>query len=165
MKQKLAHELYEYWVTFIYLAAFFSAFTWYRSLILAEYQISSFDYWATLVQALILAKVILVGNALHLGERLGDKSLIFPTLYKAIVFVIFTAVFFAAEHTIEGLLHGKGWEAGLHEILNKGRDELLARCVVIFFCFIPFFAFQELRQALGEGKISQLFFGEREKNR
>jgi hypothetical protein len=164
LKQKLTNEITEYLIIFVYLAAHFSAFTWYQSLILAEYQITSFHFWAGIVEALILAKVIMVGNALHLGERLEDRPLIFIILYKAFVFVIFTAAFLVLEDTISGLLHGKGWEEGLHKIFGEGRDELLARSLVTFVSFIPFFAFQELSRMMGEGNIWSMFFRRREKN-
>jgi hypothetical protein len=39
-KQKVAHEMIEYSMNFVYLAFLFGVFTWYRRLILAEYHIS-----------------------------------------------------------------------------------------------------------------------------
>jgi len=35
---------------------------------------------------------------------------------------------------------------------------LLARCLITFVAFIPFFAFKELGRVLGEDKIRTLFF-------
>lgn len=161
LKRKLAHEAFEYWVNFVYLAAFFSAFTWYRKLILVEYHLSSYNFGFALVEALVLAKVVLVGNALHLGRRLERLPLIFSTLYKATVFSLFAGAFVVLEHTLGGFLHGKGLGYGFHKILSEGREELIARCLILFFSFIPFFAFQELGQTLGEGRIWKLFFRKR----
>lgn len=160
-KQKIVHEMIEYCTNFVYLAFFFGFFTWYRRLILAEYQISYLNYGVSVIEALVLAKVIMVGVALRLGRWLEDKPLIFPTLYKAVVFTICVGVFGVLEHTISGFLHGKGLAGGVNEIMNKGKYELLTRCLVIFFAFIPFFAFKELGRILGEGKISELFFRRR----
>jgi hypothetical protein len=160
-KKKLVHEAIEYWINFIYLAVFFGMFTWYRRLILAEYQISYFNYGAGLVEAAVLAKVIMIGDIMRLGRRLEEKSLIFQTVYKAVVFSVWVGVFAVLEHTISGFLHGKGLAAGFHELMSKGKDELLARCLVTFFAFVPFFAFKELGQVLGEGKIRALFFRRR----
>ncbi len=39
-KQKFAHEMIEYMICFVYLGAFLAAFTLYRRLVLAEYQIN-----------------------------------------------------------------------------------------------------------------------------
>jgi hypothetical protein len=41
------------------------------------------------IEALILSKVIMIGNVLRLGRGLEDKPLIFPTIYKALVFTVF----------------------------------------------------------------------------
>src|SRR5271157_5165262 len=107
-KSKAIREMVEYYVVFMYLAVFFGLFTWYRRLILAEYQISYLHYGVSVIQALVLAKVILVGRALHLGQRLKNHPLIVPTVYKAVVFSIFVGIFGVVEPTIIGLLHGKG---------------------------------------------------------
>ena len=157
-KQKLFHELIEYWINFVYLAFFFGGFANYRRLILAAYQISYQDYGIGLIKALVFAKVIMIGGFLRLGQKLEGKSLIFPTLYKAAVFSILMVLFSVLEHTVRGLLHGRGVAEGLNELISKGTDELLAGCLVIFFAFIPFFAFRELGRVLGENKIRDLFF-------
>ena len=145
-KSKAIHEMTEYYIYPLYLAFFFGSFTWYRRLILAEYQISYLHYGVGIIEALVLAKVIMVGRALHLGRRFKDHPLILPTLYKAVVFTIFVGIFGVVEYTISGLLHGKGIAAGFDELMSAGGDELLARCMVTFVAFIPFFAFDELEQ-------------------
>ncbi|MDB6122666.1 MAG: conserved rane protein of unknown function [Pedosphaera sp.] len=161
LKQKFVRELMEYWITFLYLAFFFGAFAWYRRLVLAEYQISYLHYGVAVVEALVLAKVILVGDALHLGRRLEERPLIIPTLYKTVVFCVFVGLFGVLEHTIGGLVYGKGLAGGFDELRSEGIYELLAQCLVTFFAFMPFFAFKELGRVLGEGRIRKLFFRNR----
>ena len=69
-KSKAIHEMTEYYIIFMYLAVFFGLFTWYRRLILAEYQISYLHYGVGVIKALVLAKVIMIGRALRLGRQL-----------------------------------------------------------------------------------------------
>lgn len=157
-KRKIGRELVEYCIVAAYLILFFGVFAWYRRLILIEYQITGFDYWASFAEALALAHLIVMGGALHIGRRFENRPLIIPTLHKAVVFCLWVGFFGVLEHTVKGLLHGKGLMGGIHTLMNKGWDELLARCVVMFFAFIPFFAFKELGRVLGEGKIAELFF-------
>jgi hypothetical protein len=83
-----------------------------------------------------------------------------PTIYMALVFSLFVGVFGILEHTIGGLLRGRGLAGGFDELMSVGKHELLARCLVTFFAFIPFFAFKELERVLGAGQIHTLFFGE-----
>src|SRR5262245_61901440 len=104
----------------VYLSGFFGAFVWHRRLILAAYDIGYAHYGIAVLEALILAKVILVGDALRLGRGLDDKPLIVPTLYKAVVFSLWVGVFIVLEQTIEGVLRGQGWARGVEEILSRG---------------------------------------------
>jgi hypothetical protein len=161
LKQKVVHELIDYWITFLYLAFFFGAFAWYRRLILADYGISYLDYGTALIESLILAKVVLIGDALHLGRRLEESPLIITTFYKTILFSLFVGLFSVLEHAVGGLFHGKGLVGGIEELRSKGIYELLAQCLVTFFAFIPFFGFKELGRLLGEGSIRRLFFRKR----
>jgi hypothetical protein len=157
-KQKVVAEFIEYWVVVAYLFWFFAVFTWYRRFVLAEYHISYAHYSFALVEALVLAKLILIGDALRFGQKLDHKPLIVPTLWKAAVFSLWVAVFSILEHTVEGLLRHQGLAAGFGELASTGKYELLARCLVMFSVFIPFFACKELGRILGEGQLLALFF-------
>jgi hypothetical protein len=161
-EQKAVHEMIDYVINFMYLAVFFGLFTWYRRLILAEYRIAYLNYSFSLIQALVLAKVIMIGDILRLGRRLQERPLIFTTLYNTVVFSVWVWFFDVLEHTVGGLLRGKGLAGGFAEIMSRGGYELLARCIVVFFAFIPFFAFRELGRVLGQGKIRELFFRRRD---
>src|SRR5262245_55174788 len=148
----------EYYLNFMYLAFFLVAFTWYRRLILAEYDIQFLEYWVPLIEAAVLAKVIIVGDLLGLGRGLENKPLIWPTFYRTVMFSVWVGVFSVLEETVRGLLHGQGLMGGVAELASKGRYELLAKCLVIFCAFIPIFAFKELERVLGEGKLRGLFY-------
>jgi hypothetical protein len=157
-KERIARELVNYWITFVYLAVFLGAFAWYRRFVLAEYQITYLHFGTAIIEALILAKVILIGDALGLGRGDENKPLIYPTLRKAVVFSCFVGVFAIVEHMVDGLIHGKGFAGGLAELWSEGKYEIFSRCLITFFAFIPFFAFRELGMLLGEGKLRALFF-------
>lgn len=161
-KQRLRRELFEYWVTVVYLALYFGAFTLYRRLILAQHEIEYLNYGIAVVQALVLGKVVLIGNLIRRGRGMESRPLIGGTLVSAALFTVWVATFKLAEHTIGGLLRGEGLAAGFYHLVGKGSHELLASSLVVFFTFIPFFAFQELNRVLGKGKIWSLFFRGRE---
>ena len=157
-KQMIIHEMIEYGINFAYLAFFLIAFVWYRRLVLAAYHIEYTNYWFPVIEAAVLAKVIMVGDILRLGRRLEERSLILPTLYRTLVFTVWVGVFFLLEATVRGLLRGGGLIAGYADIASKGPYEILSWCVVVFVVFIPFFGFKELGRVLGEEKLRALFF-------
>src|SRR5215470_6505121 len=107
-KRTLIHELVEYWLNFAYLSFFLVAFVWYRRLILAEYHVLYTNYWFPLIEAAVLAKVIMIGDALRLGRGLEQKPLIAPTLYRTLLFAVWLAVFRVLEATARALFQGKG---------------------------------------------------------
>jgi hypothetical protein len=157
LRQKLSREMREYAFNFIYLALFFGTFTVYRRLVLAEYHIAYLHYGISLVQALVLAKVIMIGDLLGLGKRLENKALILTTLYKTAVFTAWIILFYIIEHTIEGLIHGEGLRQSFLHVFSLGLHEIVARCMVIFVVFIPFFAVKDMARLFGRSEIQTLF--------
>ena len=89
-KEKFFHEMAEYGINVIYLALVFAAFTQYRRLVLAAHDIIYTNYWVAVIQALILGKVIMIGAVFHAGRGLERRPLIYPTLYKALIFTLMT---------------------------------------------------------------------------
>ena len=161
LKEKAVEELKMFWAIAIYLALMLGAFTWYRRLILSESGISYLHYGASVIEALILAKVILVGRALGLGKRFEDAPLAISVLVKSVAYGIFAGIFFALEHIVEGLVHRNTWEEIANSLVSAGRDEILARTVMVIVTFIPFFAFWETNRVLSEGSLFDLFFHKR----
>ncbi len=153
--------MFEYWMNFFYLTLMFAAFTQYRRLVLAAHDIIYTNYWIAVIEAAVLAKVIMIGGVLRLGRGLEKKSLLYSTLYKTFVFSLFVAVFKLIEHMIKGLWKGNGLTQSLADYFGRGPHELLANVLVVFVAFIPFFAFKELGRVLGEGRVWDLFFRRR----
>jgi hypothetical protein len=161
-KDKIFHELVEYWINVGYLTLVFAAFTQDRRFILAAHDITYANYGFAVIEALILAKVIMIGDVFRVGRGLENKPLIYPTLYKTFVFTLFVAVFTVCEHLIKGLWNGTGLMGGFAEFLGKGPHELLANSLVVFVAFFPFFGVKELGRVFGENKIRALFFRRRD---
>lgn len=161
-KEKAKREFIRYWINVAYLGIFFGLFAWYRRLILAHYEIEYLKYGVAIIEAMVLAKVVMIGDMVGLGRKLfEDRPLIYPVLYKSILFSFFVGLFAIAEGTIDGLLKGKGWTGWLVEVQDEGKYEFLARCLMVFVAFIPYFAFKELANMLGEGKLGKLFLRNR----
>jgi hypothetical protein len=160
-KEKIFHEMVEYWLNVIYLTLVFAAFTQYRRLVLAAHDITYTNYWVALIEALVLAKVIMIGEVVRLGRGLEQKPLIYPTLYKTAVFTLFVGIFTALENVIKALWKGTGLTANLVEFLGKGPSEFIANAMIVFVAFIPFFGVKELGRVLGQEKIWALFFRSR----
>jgi hypothetical protein len=159
LKQKAIHEFFEFLGIFLYLAFFFGAVTTYRMLLLNDFRDSYINYSFSTINALVVAKVILIGEYKRLGKRLEEEPLLVSSLYKAFVFSLLTFAFHIVEEAIKGIMHGKGAASAFLDIQIK---VLLARSIVVFCTFVPLFAFRELRRVLGEGKFKSLVFHHRD---
>ena len=154
--QRLREEVERYLVTALFLGAFFASITTYRRLVLAEYHIGTFEYGWAVVKALVLAKVILVGEALHLGERPREAPLLLTVLWKTLVFSLFVGVFVVVEHLLAAAIHHRPVGAEF-QLSGPQGYELLARLQLEAVAFVPFFAFRELGRVLGESELTDLF--------
>jgi len=151
-KQKIIHELSEVgWVS-LYLAVFFCALSTYSMLMLRELNVTNsyFRYGFALINALVIAKIILIGEYARLGRGQENKPLIISVLWKPFLFGLLVAAFHVFEEAFKRL--------ALREPIRMRVDEVLVRNLVVFSFLIPFFAFWELRRVLGEGKLFDLFF-------
>jgi hypothetical protein len=161
-KEKIRHEFIEYWINVIYLTLVFASFTVHQRLVLATYDITYTNYGFAVIEALVLGKVIMVGDALHLGRGFETKPLIYPTLYKTVVFTIFVGIFKVIEHAIIVLWNGGAVTEIVVEISEQWLLEVIANSLVVFVAFIPFFAVKEIERMLGKGKVRRLFFRNRD---
>ena len=155
LKQKAIHELEEFAGISAYLAFFFCAIVAYSSLLLNQFHPSYFSYGAALINALVIAKIILIGEYARVGKKHETKPLFQSALYKAALFGLLVFVFHIIEEVIKVLWRGENVATAFHKIRM---DELLARTLVVFCTFIPLFAFRELARVMGEERFRNLFF-------
>jgi hypothetical protein len=158
LRQKLAHEFSEMAWIFLYLALFLCALATYSTLLLREFHLSYFAYGTALLNALIMSKVILLGEYAHLGRRFEGKPLLFSALVKALQFAVLMAAFHVIEEVIKHLVHGHTVASALRELTSGRLTEILVRNLVFFCTLLPFFAFRELRRVLGDEKFFAMFF-------
>ena len=155
LKQKAKHEAKELLYIFLYLAFFFCALATYSTLLLKEYKVPYLNYAFALINALVIAKVILIGQMMHLGEKYEHKPLLASAVWKAFIYSLFALAFHFVEELVKRLIHG----AGVAEASRAIRiDALMGHTLVIFCTFITLFAFMEFRRVLGEERFYSLLF-------
>lgn len=158
LKERALEELKVFWVIALYLWLFLGCFAVYRHLILAETGVTYAHYGVALVEALVIAKVVLIGRVFGFTRRFEDAPLALPVAYKSVLFALLVMLFGVLEHLAEGWVARKGAFGGLREIAALGADEIGARMLVLTVAFVPFFAFWELGRVLGMRKLARMFF-------
>ncbi|MGZ9052299.1 MAG: hypothetical protein ACXW3N_08885 [Rhodoplanes sp.] len=160
LKTRALHEARAFFWIFVYLWLCFGLFILYKSLILAQHDIDYAGYGVAFVKALVLGKVILIAETLDVADKHKDKPLIYPTLYKSVVFFVILVVFSILEHVVRGLFNHLTVTESLSEIGGGSLPAILAEGLVMFVTLVPFFAFREIGRVLGENKLYHLFFVE-----
>ena len=158
LKEKLLEEFKAYWIITLYLWLFLGSFTVYRRLILAETGVAYLHYGVALIEAMVIAKVVLVGRVFGFSRRFDNEPLWMPVLYKSTVFAALVMVFGVIERLVSGFVHHQGLQGGLHEIADVGAYEIAARAIMLTVAFIPFFAFSEIGRVLGRERLGAMFF-------
>jgi hypothetical protein len=92
-KQRAFLEAKEGLIITLYLWAVFGLLVLHKSMILSEHHIDFTYHGLALINALALAKVMLLVRRVDLGEQLKNAPLIYPTVLKSALFTIVLACF------------------------------------------------------------------------
>ncbi len=158
--EKIKHELVEMLWLFLYLAFFFVALVAYDSLLLKQYQVEYWNFGFALLNAVVITKVIMIGEYAKLGTRHEGKALYISAVWKAFVFGFLVFGFHVVEEVIKRLIHGAGFESASSHLRL---DQFASRAIIVFCTFVPLFVFREFRRVMGEDEFNSFVFGSRKR--
>jgi hypothetical protein len=162
LHQRALHELREFAILAVYLYVTLGSVVLMKTAVLHTEGIEFAPWGIALVKAAVLAKFMLLGRAMKLGERNTTSPLIWPTLHRAIAFLVLLIIMTTIEEAVVGMFHHRSVAASLGELVGPRLEETIAGFVIMLLVLIPFFAFRVLGEALGEGKLPRMFFVNRE---
>ena len=116
VKQILLDEAKKFIGIFVYLVIVFGLFVLHEWVVLSNQHISYRFYGFALINALVLAKIILVAEGLHFADKFREKPLAYPIVYKSLAFTILLICAYIAEEIIVAMLHGKTAVQGMPDI-------------------------------------------------
>jgi len=162
IRSKLAEEFKAMAALAAYLYICFGALILFKSSVLREAGIH-YEIWGlAAIKALIMAKFMLVGRMLHVGTRYGNKPLIWPTLYRSLMYLIVLLILTTLEELIVGFIHGRAVGDSLTHVVGPNLFQGLAVCLIMFLILVPYCAFTALSDVLGERETIRLFFVSRD---
>ena len=162
LHQRAMRELKELVLISLYLYITLGAVIVMKTAVLHTQGIEFAPWGIAIVKAVVLAKFMLLGRAMKIGERNTTSPLIWPTLHKAVAFLVLLIFLTIIEEAVVGLFHHRSIAASLGELFGPRLDETLAGYLIMLLVLIPYFAFRVLGEALGEGRLTRMFFVERE---
>ena len=162
LPQRAVHEFTEFAILTIYLYITLGAVIVMKTAVLHTVGIEFVPWGVAIIKALLLAKFMLVGRALKIGERNTTRPLIWPTLYKSFAFLVLLVILTIIEEAVVGLFHSQSITASLRDLIGRRLEETLAGYLIMLLILMPYFAFRVLGEVLGEGRLTRMFFIERE---
>ena len=161
LKEKARSEMRDFLVISLYLWIVLGLFVLYKSMILSEEHIPFAAHGLALLNALAMAKVMLVAQGFHFADRFKELPLIYPTLFKSAAFAVVLGVFKILEEALIGLYHGHSFSDSVASIGGGTLNGILTLMLLLGVLLIPFFGFGEVNRVFGEQKLKKLFFASR----
>jgi hypothetical protein len=159
IKQKGIEEARNLFWIFVYLWALLSLFAVHKALILNEPNLFYHGGFAV-INAWLLAKVMLAAEMLHIADNLKHKPLIYPIVFKSAVFSLILISFYVIEEIVLGMWKGETFADSVPAIGLKGE---LVVAMIMFVVLMPFFALRELGRDIGADKLYEHFLVRRTK--
>ena len=103
---------------------------------------------------------MLIAEDLHFGGNLKDRPLVYPILYKAVLFAILFICFDLAEEVLVGLVRGKTVAESIPDIGGGSPSGVFFVAIILSVGLIPFFAFREIGRVLGKHELRSLIFAD-----
>ena len=161
LKERAAEEGKRFLIMFLYLWVLFALFALHEKMVLRELHTVLPSQGFAFVNALVLAKVMLLAEDLNLGGWLQGRPLIWPILHESALF----ALLFIAVHYVEGILvgvfHGETVFGSVPTLGGGGLAGLICVAAIMFVSLIPFFAFRDVNRALGANRLVDMVLGSR----
>lgn len=162
LKQRGLEEMRRFLLMFVYLYVVFGLFVLNESLVLSERHLSFAPQGFALINAAVMAKVMLIAENLKLGRRFDHLPLIWPVAYKAGLFALVFMLFHAIERIALGMVAGRSLADSMPHIGGITWEGKLTVWAIMTISLLPFFALREIGQILGEGKLWRLMFHPRQ---
>ncbi|HKJ18599.1 MAG TPA: hypothetical protein VJ984_14695 [Xanthomonadales bacterium] len=159
VKERAMEELVKFLIISAYLAICFCVLILYKSSIEGSTSSDYLNFGAAVVKALVLAKFILIGEAMKTGKRVQGPTLTHRIIMKSIAFLVLLIVFHIIEEVTIGLFHDKTVVQSLLEYWNQPWIAKLAPELLMLFIMIPMVTASEFEKMVGAEAMKKVFLG------
>ena len=158
VKQRLMHEALRLGLMFLYLWVVFGLFVLHERIVRGKLGLGFQAQGFALINAAVLAKVMLVAEDLNLDRGLRGQPLAYAAMGEAALFALLFIAFHVLEHLAVGLWRGSTLAGSVPAIGGGGFAGLATVAAILFVVLIPYFAFRDLGRALGREELRKLLF-------
>ena len=140
----------------------FNLLVFTTNLLLRDYHVSVSSFLLATGAALVVAKAVLIADALPFFRRFDNGPLIQPILFKSVVYFLVVGVVRVLEKLLEYLAHGGAFSAlPSHISTIFSWDRFAAIQLWVFVLFLIYTFISELNTLFGYGEVRRLLFTRR----
>jgi len=161
VRERIADEFKRFLAIFVYLWVVFALLSIHKSIVLSEHHINFPEHVFAIINSLIFAKVLLLGEDFHLGTRFHDKRLIYSILHKCLIFTIVLICFHIVESILVGVWHGSTVANSLPPRGDRSIKSIVSVGILCFVILVPFFTFREIGRVIGRKELWSLILRNR----
>lgn len=153
LKEKALEEMKKYAALTLYLWVLFVLLGLYRRMLMKEWGVDAWQQGYALVNALVFAKVLLLGGIFHLGTSLRKYSFALVVIGRTLMFAALLMAFHVVEEAARALIKG---EPVADSILHLGGGSwwgVWAYAALLFAMLLPLGVLGEISFVLGKGVL------------
>jgi hypothetical protein len=135
VRDKAITELREFAILAAYFYIAFTALLFFKSAILHGEGIDWVPSGFAAIKAALVAKFLLIGRAMHVGERYQTRPLIWQTLYSSVAFLALVVILDLIEEITLGLIHGRTVGQTIAGLGGGTLEQMIATLVIVFLLF------------------------------
>ncbi|MBY0226028.1 MAG: DUF4339 domain-containing protein [Hyphomicrobium sp.] len=159
LKDRARHELRSYVVITVYIWMILSLLRLHETLLADSYHVGLQAHGLAIVNALILGKVVLIAEALRVGDRTAQRAPAFAILIRSIFFALAIVLFHVTEHVVSELWHGAALNADLLMVDAANARRSLIMAAITTIALMPYFLIKEIERRTGEADLLLMAVG------
>ena len=159
LKERAIEELHAFTLVTGYLFVCFAVLMFYESTLPGATEAGVSSLGAAAIKAAILAKFLLLGQALGVGESVRFARLGPAIFGKSVQLWLLVIVLSVVEELLVGRYHGKSFGATLADYESRSIAHMLAKSLVVLLILLPLIATREFSRTLGPGVLRGMLAG------
>jgi hypothetical protein len=148
---KLKADMRQFVILAIYLYVCLSAIILYKMTLVGGSGSGFWPFGLPALKALLLAKFMMLGHAIKLGEHYRERRLIAVILAKVSLYFVLLVALSLIEEIVVAAIHGEPILAALPSIDNGRLPQVLATSLIMILVLIPYLASREIDAAMDGG--------------
>ena len=159
LKERAIEELRAFKLVAGYLFICFAVLMFYESTLPGGAEAGVLSLGTAAIKAAIVAKFLLLGQALGVGEQSRVTRVGTAIFAKSVQLWLLVIVLSVAEELLVGRYHGISFGATLADYERRSITQMLAKSLVVLLVLLPLIATREFSRTLGPGVLRGILAG------